>query len=213
VVLVDGVRIGGDVEALLPDGVAVERGPGVAVAGEIRTARRFEPPGSTLERFRSPEIYAWMLLHVGAGFVLGMLLHVLWPGLLAVRAEGPRDLLRAVGIGIATLVLAPLALCVAALTVVGIPVALIGAAALLSAMYVALIAVSALVGAALVRPAPGSRSGFGAALAAGLAVLVVLTHLPFLGEALRVVAVLTGLGLLTERALAAWRQRRAPVIP
>ena len=128
------------------------------------------------------------------------------------RADGPRDLVRAVGIGLATLVAAPLALVVAAATVVGIPVALIGAAALLAALYVALVAVAALVGGALVRPGPG-HAGFGAALAAGLAILVVLTHLPFLGDAVRVVAVLTGLGLLVERLRSAWRERGAPAVP
>jgi hypothetical protein len=154
-----------------------------------------------------------MLLHVGAGFVLGMLLHLLAPGILAVRAEGPRDLLRAAGIGLATVVAAPIALLVAAATVVGLPVALIGAAALLAALYVALIAVAALVGGALVRPGGAGRAGFGAGLAAGLAILVLLTHLPFLGAALRVVAVLTGLGLLVERARSAWRARGVPAAP
>ncbi len=208
--LLDGVEIGGDVEAALPDGVDVERSPGAEIRGEVRTAHRDTQREAAFDRFRGPEIYAWMLLHVGAGFVLGMLLHLLAPGILAVRAESPRDLVRAVGIGLATLVAAPLALLVAAATVVGIPVALIGAAGLLAALYVALVAVAALVGGALVRPGPG-RAGFGAALAAGLAILVVLTHLPFLGGPLRVVAVLVGLGLLVERARSAWRERSLPV--
>ncbi len=206
VVLLDGARLGGDVLATLPHGSEVERSPGAEVRGEVRTAHRETARESDLDRFRRPEIYAWMLLHVGAGFVLGMLLHLLAPGILSVRAEGPRDLVRAVGIGLGTLVAAPLALLVAAATVVGIPVALIGAAALLAALYVALVVVALLVGSALVRPRAG-RAGFGAALAAGLAILVVLTHLPFLGDALRVVAVLTGLGLLVERAWSAWRER------
>jgi cytoskeletal protein CcmA (bactofilin family) len=212
-VLFDGARIGGDVEAMLPEGAEVERAPEAAIRGEVRTSHRDSSHGSELDRFRGPEVYAWMLLHVGAGFVLGMLLHLLWPGLLAVRAEGPRDLVRAVGIGVATLLLAPLALLAAAFTVVGIPVALIGAAALVFSLYLGLIAVSGLVGSALVHPRDGSRSGFGAALAVGLAILVVLTHLPFLGGALRVVAVLTGVGLLGERVLATWRERRRPAVP
>jgi cytoskeletal protein CcmA (bactofilin family) len=213
VVLLPGARLGGDVEAALPAGVEVERSPGAEVAGAVRTRRREAGRGFGLRRFREPRLYAWMLLQIGAGFVLGMLLHLLAPGILAVRAERPRDLLRAVGVGIATLVAAPLALLVAAVTVVGIPVALIGLGVLLTSLYVALVAVAALVGSALVRPRAGSRSSFGAALAAGLVVLVALTHLPFLGGALRVVAVVTGLGLLVERALSAWRERASPVAP
>jgi cytoskeletal protein CcmA (bactofilin family) len=206
VALLDTTRIGGDVRATLPEGVEVERSPGAELGGELRTEHRVPRGGSELDRLRSPELYAWMLLHVGAGFVFGMLLHLVAPGILAVRAGGPRDLVRAFGVGLATIVAAPLALLVAAATIVGIPVALLGAAALVASLYVALVALAALVGAALLRPRAG-RAGFGAALAAGLAILVVLTHLPFLGGALRVVAVLTGLGLLVERTWSAWRGR------
>jgi cytoskeletal protein CcmA (bactofilin family) len=209
VALLEGARVGGGVEATLPEGARLERSPAAQVAGEVREAHPERRRGSLLDRYRRPELYAWMLLHVGAGFVLGMLLHRIAPGVLAVRAEGPRDLLRAAGVGLATLVAAPMALLAAAATLVGLPVALMGAAALLAALYVALVAVAALVGGALVRP--GGRAGFGAALAAGLAILVALTHLPVLGGPLRVVAVLTGLGLLVERARSAWRERRGPV--
>jgi cytoskeletal protein CcmA (bactofilin family) len=210
VALLENARVGGGVEATLPEGARIERHAAAQVAGEVRTAHR-ERRRSLLDRYRSPELYAWMLLHVGAGFVLGMLLHRIAPGILAVRAEGPRDLLRAAGVGLVTLVAAPIALLLAAATLVGLPVALIGAGTLLAALYVALVAVAALVGGALVRPGPDGRAGFGAALAAGLAILVALTHLPLLGDPLRVVAVLTGLGLLVERARSAWRARRAPV--
>ena len=212
-VLLEGAQIGGNVEASLPEGVAIERRPGAQVGGELRVVAHETERGSDLRRFLEPESYAWMLLHVGAGFVLGMLLHLLAPGILAVRAASPRDLLRGLGIGLATLVAVPLALALAAATVVGIPVALIGAAGLAAALYVGLVAVGGLIGAALLHPSEGSRSGFGAALATGLAVLVLLTHLPFLGDALRVVAIVVGLGLLVERALEAWRGRDAPAAP
>jgi len=207
VALLDSARVGGDVLATLPAGAEVERRPGAEVRGEVRTTHR-EPRGSVLDRYRRPEFYAWMLFHIGAGFVSGMLLHLAAPGVLAVRAGRPRDLVRALGVGLAALVAVPILLLVAAATVVGLPVALVGAAALLAALYTALLAVAALVGEALVRPRAG-RAGFGAALASGLAILVVLTHLPFLGDALRVVAVLIGFGLLVERASDAWRHRAA----
>jgi hypothetical protein len=212
-VLLESARIGRNVEAALPEGVSLERRPGAQVGGELREVALETQGGGELRRYLEPEIYAWMLLHVGSGFVLGMLLHLLAPGILAVRAESPRDLLRGLGIGLATLVAVPLALAFAAATVVGIPVALIGAAALATALYIGLVAVGALIGAALLHPSEGSRGAFGAALATGLAVLVILTHLPFLGDALRAVAIVVGLGLLVERALAAWRGREVPAAP
>lgn len=213
-VLLEDSRIGRNVEVSLPEGVAIERRAGAQVGGELRALPHHRQRKSDLARFLEPEVYAWMLLHLGAAFVLGMLLHLLAPGILAVRAESPRDLLRGLGIGLATLVAVPLALALAALTVVGLPVALIGAAGLGAALYVGLVAVGGLIGAALLHhPGEGSLGGFGAALATGLAILVLLTHLPFLGDALRVVAIVVGLGLLVERALEAWRRREAPAIP
>jgi hypothetical protein len=206
-VLLEGARIGANVEVSLPIGVAIERAPAAEVGGELRALAHEGRRRSELGRFLEPELYAWMLLHLGAAFVLGMLLHRLAPGILAVRADAPRDLLRGLGIGLATLVAAPLALAVAAATVVGIPVALIGAAALVTALYVGLVALGGLIGAALLHPGEPGRAGFGTALATGLALLVVLTHLPFLGGALRVVAVVVGLGLLVESGLESWRGR------
>jgi cytoskeletal protein CcmA (bactofilin family) len=212
-VLLESSRIGANVEVSLPEGVAIERRSGAQVGGELQALAHERQRGSDLGRFLELEVYAWMLLHLGAAFVLGMLLHLLAPEILAVRADSPRDLLRGLGIGLATLVAVPLALALAAVTVVGLPVALIGAAGLAAALYVGLVAVGGLIGAALLHPSEGSHGGFGAALAAGLAVLVLLTHLPFLGHALRVVAIVVGLGLLVERALDAWRWRAAPAVP
>jgi len=205
--LLDGCRIGADVEVSLPLGVAVERRPDAQVGGELKAVSHERRHRSDLARFLEPELYAWMLLHIGSGFVLGMLLHLLAPGILAVRADSPRDLLRGLGVGLATLVAVPIALALAAATVVGIPVALLGAAGLAAALAIGLVALGALIGGALLHPGERSRTRFGAALALGLAVLVLLTHLPFLGGALRVVALVVGLGLLVERGREAWRGR------
>jgi hypothetical protein len=209
-VLLESARVGANVEVSLPVGVAIERSPAAEVGGELRALEHESQEGSELDRFLEPELYAWMLLHLGAAFVLGMLLHRLAPGILAVRADSPRDLLRGLWIGVATLVVVPLGLVLAAATVVGIPVALLGAAALGAALYVGLVALGGLIGAALLHPAERGGGGFGTALAAGLALLVLLTHLPFLGGALRVVAIVVGLGLLVEHGLERWRNRELP---
>jgi cytoskeletal protein CcmA (bactofilin family) len=207
--LLPGARVGGAVEASLPVGVEPVREPGAEIAGEIRVAHRERHGEAGFARFLDPWLYAWMALHLGAAFVLGMLMHWAAPGIFALHAETPRDMLRALGIGAATLIVVPLALLAAGATIVGIPVALIGAALLATALYAGLVAVAVLVGRALVRPDETGHGGFGFALAAGLAILVVLTHLPFLGGALRAVAIVIGLGLLVERARAAWRSRPA----
>jgi hypothetical protein len=106
------------------------------------------------------------------------------------------------------LCVAPIALLIAALTLVGLPIALIGGALYLTALYLAGIVVAALIGVSLVRPKSEGLRDFGVALLVGVLILTVATHIPVVGVLLRVVVVLVGLGLLTDRARSAWTVSR-----
>jgi hypothetical protein len=120
-----------------------------------------------------------------------------------------RRFFAALGLGFAAALLAPVALVLVGLTIVGLPAAILGLALFLASLYVAGIRVAALIGTALLPPADASLRAFGLALLAGLAVLAVGTHLPFVGGVVRVVVVLVGLGLLVRHAQEAWRRRPA----
>jgi cytoskeletal protein CcmA (bactofilin family) len=211
-VLRDGARIGGDVEARLPEGTDLEVAPGARVQGETRTHVREGRRERGFARWLEPRLYLWMSLHVAAGFVVGMLLHALLPGAFGGRLETAGAFFRSLGLGFVAAVAAPIALGLVALTLVGIPLALIGAALYVITLYAAGIVVSALVGSALVHPRAPGWTSFGLALLVGLLIVVLAIHLPFLGGLVRILAILTGLGLLVERARLAWSARRsAPV--
>jgi len=203
--ILDSARIDGDVRAALPRGREVELAPGARIGGELSTSVRKGHHRPGFSRFRRPALYAWMALHVAAAFVVGMLLHALAPGAFGARLETAGAFFRSLGVGFLVLVASPLALALLGLTLVGLPAALIGLAAYLVALYLAGILVAALVGSALVRSRNGG--GFGLALLAGLVVLVLLAHVPVLGALVRSLAILSGLGLLAERARLAWSLR------
>jgi Kef-type K+ transport system membrane component KefB len=72
------------------------------------------------------------------------------------------------------------------------PIALMGFAVYLAALYISTILVGALIGSALVGPDHSDARHFGLALRAGLAVVVVLFHLPFVGWPVHIVMLLAG---------------------
>jgi cytoskeletal protein CcmA (bactofilin family) len=200
-----GARVGRDVDAVLHHATEIELASGAVIGGETR--QRYEPEhhGRGLERFTQAHFYVMLVIHVGAAWVLGMLLHALLPGLFRMRIETAGAFFRLLGVGLLALVATPIALALAAVTLVGIPVALLGLALYAASLYVSGILIAALVGGALLRPGSNGAGSFGLALLAGVAILVVAGHLPGLGFAVRAVVLLAGLGLLAERALAAWR--------
>jgi anti-sigma factor RsiW/cytoskeletal protein CcmA (bactofilin family) len=201
--LFDGARVGGDLDARLPEGEEVEQAPGARVVGEIRVTPRTSLHRHYLAHWREPHFYAFLLIQFAASFVTGLLLYALVPRLFASEVTTARAFLGAVGWGFLLLVGAPVALILVALTVVGIPVALMGLFVYLTALYVADILVGALIGRSLLQPGP-RLGAFGRALLLGLGIVILGHALPFIGPAVGVVSLLLGLGLAGER-VRSWR--------
>lgn len=112
-------------------------------------------------------------------------------------------------LGIAALVVLPVALVIAGLTVVGLPLALLGLGGYLAGLYLGWLLVGFSVGAWLAGLLRGpGRPADGWLLAAGLAVLYLLTHIPVLGPLVTFVGLALGLGGLLL-VLYTWR-RPAP---
>jgi cytoskeletal protein CcmA (bactofilin family) len=206
-----GARVGGDLRAHLPEPEALEVAEGAVVAGatdvEVLEGHRH----TMWSRYRDGRFYTWLALGFAASFLIGMLLHALAPRLFAGRLVSGRDFFVSLGLGFAVLVLAPIALVLLALTVVGIPAALIGLAAWGVALYLGGVVVAALIGRSLVKPRGDGARDFGVALLVGLAVVVVVKSLPFVGRPAGWVIALVGVGLLAAQAYAAWQRSRGVV--
>ena len=213
VALLDTARVGGDLDALFWDENEVDVAPGAVVAGEVRS-RVHEPwRRSRFSRFTSWHFYVWLVIRLGAAFVLGMLLYALVPRLFAAHLETAGAFGRSLGVGFLVLFATPIALLLIGITLLGIPLALIGLAVFLISLYVSGILIAALVGTQIAKPGAETWRSFGIALLVGLVIVIVATALPFVGLPVRFVVVLTGLGLLAERVRSGWLATRAHSAP
>lgn len=200
--------IGGHLAAHVPAIESVRIAEGARVTGE----RRIEPDEHMrhmTSEYRNPAFYLWRVVWLAAAFGVGLLLHLFLPALYAGEVDSSGAFFRTLGLGLAVVVLTPLCLVLVALTVVGLPVALIGLGFYVLAWYVAGLLVAFLVGQAVLRRGAGTLRDFGLALLAGLVVLAVAYHLPWLGGLLRFLGLLLGYGLLADAVMRGWRGRPA----
>jgi len=202
--LLDGARVEGDIDATLPPETEIEIASGARVGGKTSTVVRKIHHESGFARFLEARLWVWLVLQIAAGFAVGMLLHVFVPAVFGNRLDTTGAFFRSMGVGFLAVVAAPIALVLIGLTVVGIPLALLGLELYLTLLCLSGIVIAALIGSALVHPQGDGWSAFGLTLLTGMVILVVASHLPFLGGLVRIIAVLTGMGLLVDRARSAW---------
>jgi cytoskeletal protein CcmA (bactofilin family) len=201
VALLDGARIDGDVRAsLFGDDDEIEQEPGASVGGELQVSQKSLIREHYLAHYRHPSFYLMVLVGAAAAFVFGLLIYVLDPRLFEADPPDTSGFVRSLGIGFLVFLSGPVALILVGLTVVGIPVAVLGLFILISAIYTSYILVAGLVGQAVVTPSGPGLGAFAPSLLVGVLILSVVAALPFIGPAVRILAVLFGLGCLFERA-------------
>jgi len=208
-VLLTGAVVAGDLRHALHDDREPEIAPDATVAGSIVQESWGEAMGKRHEGFHVVAVLARALIVSVSAFVLGILLHLLAPALFEERVETGGEFFQALGMGLIALVTTPAVVVLAFLTVVGIPLGVIGLFIYVTALFVSLVVVAALIGRTLLRRGPG-QEGFGLALLAGLAVLALATSIPWLGGLVRIIVLLTGLGLLVRAAIRLWRASHSP---
>jgi hypothetical protein len=189
-VLAPPARIGGRLVAHVERAGDLAVGPGVAVAGE----RRLTVASRGEALLGEPRLWFWLLVQFFGAAVLGTVALALAPTASHGAVARVEDWWRSLGLGLAVLVGAPVAIALAALTLVGLPLALLALALYLTGLYAAKIVVGAFLGRALLRPGgPGVRSSL-PSLLVGLALLAVLVELPWIGPLAHLVVLGLGLG-------------------
>jgi hypothetical protein len=128
------------------------------------------------------------------------LIYLLDPRLFDADPPDARGFLRSLGIGFAVLLSGPVAIGLIGMTIVGIPVAVLALFILISAIYTSYVLVAGLVGQAVLTPSGSGVGAFAPSLLVGVLILSAIAALPFIGLAVRILAVLFGLGCLFERA-------------
>lgn len=201
--------IGGDLDVKTSPNGSVDIASAAAIRGETTQAEVEHPMPHPKNRLSDPGFYMRVLVFIASAFLVGMVLHAVFPRLFGARLDTAGDFGRCLGFGFAALIATPLVLLLCVLTVVGIPIGVIGLFVYVTMLFVSLIVIAALVGSALTGAEPTSTHGFGTALLLGLVIVAVAMNLPFLGAPLRLLVGLAGMGLLVVTAIDTWRERRA----
>ena len=199
--LLDGARVGRDVRARLTGRYAeIEQASESIVAGEVTVAKESLIHDHYLAHYKKPNFYLMLLVAAAGAFVFGLLIYLLDPRFFEADPPDARGFVRSLGIGFVVLLSSPVAILLVGMTVVGIPVAVLGLFFLISAVYTSYVIVAGLVGQAVLAPSGPGLGSFAPSLLVGVLILGAIAALPFIGVAVRILAVLFGLGCLFERA-------------
>ena len=199
--LLDSARVGRDVRARLWGRSAeVEQAPGATVGGEVQVKQESLVREHYLAHYRHGSFYMMLLVGAAAAFVFGLLIYLLDPRFFEADPPDARGFVRSLGVGFIVLLAGPVALILVGMTVVGIPVAVLGLFLLISAVYTSYVIVAGLVGQTVLTPAGPGLGAFAPSLLVGVLIVSTVAALPFVGPAVRILAVLFGLGCLFERA-------------
>jgi anti-sigma factor RsiW len=206
--LLDDAEVGGNFAIEIPDHGESEVAPGAKIGGELTESVVEHHMPERRNRWMDPGFYVRSFVFLVSAFLVGLLLHALLPGLFLGTVENSGAFMRCLGYGFVALIATPVALVVCAITVVGIPIAILGVFVYLTVLFVSTVVVSSLVGSSITGSDVESTYGFGSALLLGLAVVIVLMNLPFVGGLLRLLIGLVGMGLVITTAREMWLRSR-----
>lgn len=199
-------RIAGDVDVWQGEDDVFELDPGAAVAGEVRLHEGGDPVRTSLVDRIRPRLLVAHAIAFAASLIFGLLLYALLPGIFDVGIRTSRDFFRNLLMGLVLLVVPPFAIAATGLTLVGLPIAVLASFVYITCLYGAELLVAMWVGRTLLgHEAEASLWSFGRVFFVGVAIVFVLAHLPFVGKPIALLSLLTGLGLVFERA------RRLPI--
>lgn len=195
-------RIAADVGIHVPSEDHITISPSAVIGGEI--TKDFETIKEDREEHSFGGAVVLQLLRFAAAFVTGLIVLAIVPGLRRVVIDSPGSALTAGGIGLVTLVAAPIIALLTAVTVIGIPLAVVAFMLWAVGIYLAKVVVAHVIGARLVDAA-GTPRHYSVALAAGLLAVIAVVNVPFIGGLLNFVLTVCGLGLLV---VFLWRAAR-----
>ena len=201
VTLSSGARISGDFRARVRKKENVHIAEGAVISGstdvQIRTER---------SRYERPGFYFWKVITLLGAWIVGLLIAALFPSAFAFVPRNSSDFGLKAGIGFLVLVATPIAACILAVTLIGLPLALISFGLWLLALYLAKILVGAAIAQAAFKPASSEPRAMALPLLTSLALLWLVTNIPFIGGLFSLLVAIAGLGIVFTW----WRSRISP---
>lgn len=208
VTLLAPARVNGNVRLHLVDEDRLVISPSAVIGGEVITELRKKTQAEE-SRYSTGGYYLGQLWRFAAAFVTGVVVLLLVPGLRRASLDTGSAALLAGGVGAIALVATPILAVLVAVTLIGLPVALLTLVVWLAGIYLAKILLAHFIGARLIPG--GDTRHFAAALALGLASVVVLINLPFIGGIMNFALTICGLGMLLLYGWQAFREPNTPV--
>lgn len=184
---------------------SLQQSSGATIGGDVIFNTR-EYDGKSRNRYATAGFYGGQFLRLVAAFIVGYILFVLFPRMREVSLSSGIDGLTTAGVGLLALVSAPVILLLLALTVVGLPLTMLGMFIWLAVLYLAKILVAWLIGVMLIADKDDERS-VAATVLAGIAIVIVMINLPFVGGFFNLVLTVIGFGMMTQWVMA---NRRVP---
>jgi cytoskeletal protein CcmA (bactofilin family) len=193
IALLGPARVAGNVTAHVKHANDLSVSPGAVIGGELETA--IMKTHADRSEYLTAEFYAFQLARFAAAFFAAAILLALVPSLRRITIDSASGALVAGGIGLVTLVATPLIAVLVAFTLVGLPIAVFGLMLWAVGLYVAKLVVAYFVGTRLMETSDKPRH-YTVILAVGLAILIVVINVPFIGGVFSFLLEILGLGLL-----------------
>ncbi len=185
-------KIGGHLRAMVADEASVKVHDTAQILGE-RTVELVPEETSKHSTF---DYYFERLMKLLAAFLFGLLLYWLLPSLRFMSALDGRDLLGASALGAIALITTPLLAVLVMFTLIGLPIGIAALLLWIIALYAAPVVAGAYLGDAILGNNEHHKPVL--ALLLGLLILFVLASIPFVGSAVRLIALIMGLGIIVR---------------
>ncbi len=198
--LTSTARVGGNLSAHVRQLNEAHIADGATIAGkrDIQVQAR-------QSQFTRPRFYFHQAVWFGAALLVGWLGLVLFPGFFRATTQAVGSGWLSLGLGVAVLAGAPVAMIVVGITLIGLPISLMLLALYLAAIYLAKIWVGAFLGRILLKPSGATKGDWFLGLLVGLLILTVVGFIPYLGGLVHFGVVCLGLGAFAAQLYRASR--------
>ena len=155
--------------------------------------------------FKRPRFYVFQAVWLAGAMLVGWLGLLLFPGFFQATTQLVGSGWRSLGLGVAVLAGAPVAMFVIAITLVGFPISLMTFAVYLTAIYLAKVWVGAFLGRMILRPSGATKGDWMLGLLVGLLILTVVWFIPNVGGLVHIGVVCLGMGAFVMQLYRATR--------
>lgn len=184
--------IGRDLDSLTKSAKWVRIDSGATIGGKKKVELMEAEPS----RYLKFGFYTKQALRLGGGFLMGILLYWLIPGMKRISLTSVKAVLTSGGVGFLIAAAVPVAAIILAITLIGIPVALLLFMFWLLGLYLAKVVVAKCIGNAIMGDRGEGLTSILLPLLVGLFIVIIAVNLPYVGGIVNFLLMLIGFGAL-----------------